>query len=108
MSELPPSPAAEFAAKRAAQHRQLVKAYKGTFATAHGRLVLADLKAKFGFDRCEADSETVSDNTIARRTCMKLPIFHIEKMRNHTLREAAKPKKALAGHHHETPALPPA
>jgi hypothetical protein len=101
------SPAA-IAEKRATEFRQLVKAYKGTFATAHGRLVLADLKAKFRFDDCEADSELHSDNIIARRCFAKKPIYHIEKMRNATLREVAKPKRALAGNHHDQSNPPPA
>lgn len=93
--------------KRAGELRQLVKAYKSTFATAHGRLVLDDLKRKFGFERCEADSELTTDNIIARRTCMKAPIFHIERMRNHNLSDTPKPKKARSGNHHEATQAPP-
>lgn len=79
--------------------RRRVLAYKRCFSTESGRAVLADLKAKFGFDRCEAESETLSDNIIARRTCMKLPIYHIERMRAHTF----SPKR----NHHEDPSAPP-
>jgi hypothetical protein len=102
-----PGTAADVAEKRKEQFRRLVKAYKGVFASENGRLVLADLKAAFGFERCEANSEALSDNQIARRVCMKAPIFHIERMRNYDLREKPKPKRALAGSTHHENTDPP-
>jgi hypothetical protein len=94
------------AVRKQAEFRRLVKAYAATFSSAHGRLVLADLKRKFGFDRWEAESEALSDNTIARRVCMKGPIFHIEKMRTHIFRKAPKSTKALSGNTHEQTETP--
>lgn len=93
-------------AKQRAAMRARILAYKRCFSTASGQAVLADLKERFGFDRCEAESETLSDNIIARRTCMKMPIFHIEKMRGYTFRDNGTPKRAAAGHHHEDTAPP--
>jgi hypothetical protein len=92
---------AEVAERRQFEQRQLVKAYHSTFSTSHGKKVLADLKAKFGFDVCEADSELTSDNVIARRSFAKRPLYHIERMLKTTLRETAKPNKALSANHHE-------
>lgn len=96
----------ESTAKKEAELRRLVIAYKATFSTEKGRLVLADLKRRFGFDVCEADSELLSDNVIARRSFAKRPIFHIERMRNHNFRKEPKPKRALSDSHHEKPAVP--
>lgn len=93
----------ERADKREAERRALVKAYKATFASAHGQRVLVDLKQRFGFDVCEADSELLSDNIIARRSFAKRPIYHIERMLKATLRKEPKPPRASSGNHHEPP-----
>lgn len=92
--------------KREAARRLLVKSYKATFSTEHGKRVLADLKLRFGFDVCEADSELLSDNIIARRCFAKRPIHHIEKMRNASLELVRKPKRGKSAHHEDesTPA----
>lgn len=82
-------------AKREAEKRNLVKAYKSTFGSAHGMMVLADLKHAFGFDKWEA-IDTDDADKIARRVCAKGPIFHIEKMRNTSLEKKAKPKAAIS------------
>lgn len=87
--------AKEVAARQHAQ-KQLVAAYRRIPAE-----VIADLKRKFGFDVWEADSEHLTDNQIARRVCMKGPIFHIEKMRGMTFPTEKKPKRARTSHEAE-------
>lgn len=79
----------------------MVKAYNSTFSSANGRMVLADLKAKFGFDKWDA-ADTEDADKIARRVCMKGPIYHIERMRLHIFRKDAKPLKAISGDSVET------
>lgn len=101
-----PSSIADVTAKRQAEFRRLVGDYKATFANEKGQRVLADLKQKFGFDRWEAESETLSDNIIARRVCMKGALYHIQKMLAHTFRKEPKPRRALSDHHHENTSPP--
>jgi hypothetical protein len=95
-----PSAADKIAQQQQAQ-KQLVLDYKAVFNSEKGQRVLADLKQRFGFDRWEADSEQLTDNQIARRVCMKGPLYHIERLRNTTFREKARPKRALSAKHHE-------
>lgn len=81
--------------RRAQAARQLVLAYKRCFTTASGLTVLADLKAKFGFDRWEAE-DTEDDRKIIRRTCAKGPIFHIERQLRTQFRAGRKIKQLSA------------
>lgn len=95
--------AADAVRRQQETQRQLVKDYKATFTSEKGRRVLAHMKRTVGFDECEANSETLTDNQIARRVCMKRLIFDIEKMLRTQLRNDAKPKRALSATHHEQP-----
>lgn len=96
--------AATAAKKHQEAQRQLVIDYKAVFGSDKGQRVLSDLKKVFGFDRWEAqDSEDA--NVIARRVCMKGPIFHIERMLKTTFAREQKPKRAITTH--EKPDQPP-
>lgn len=87
--------------KREAEHRQLVKAYKATFSSAHGLTVWNDLKRRFRFGKWAA-ADTKDTEEIVRRVFMHGPLHHIDDMRNHTLTKDAKPKRALSEERPET------
>jgi hypothetical protein len=99
MSQQPESPAVSVKKQQEAQ-RQLVLDYKAVFGSDKGKRVLAHLKATVGFDRCEADSELLTDNQIARRVCMKRLIYDIERKLKTTFRERDN-KPTRARNHHE-------
>lgn len=107
MADEPFAERKELDAKREAEKRNLVKAYKSTFGSAHGLMVLADLKHAFGFDKWEA-IDTDDADKIARRVCAKGPIFHITKMIATSLEKKRLPKQALSENHHEQNTSPPA
>lgn len=91
----------EHTKRQAAERRQLVQDYKALFSTDRGKRVWADLCKKFGFGRWPA-TDTEDTEKIVRRVFMHGPLHHIEDMRRITFRENTdKPKRALAGNHHE-------
>jgi hypothetical protein len=60
--------------------RALIKAYRATFSSGAGRVVLADLKYRFGFDKWDA-ADTEESDKIVRRVFSKGPLYYIETMR---------------------------
>lgn len=71
--------------------RQLVNAYKRCFSTESGKIVLTDLKQRFGFDRWPAE-DTEDERKIARRVFAMGPLFHVEQQLKTIFRDG-KPKR---------------
>lgn len=107
MADEPFSERKELDAKREQERRQLVKAYKATFSSSHGLMVLADLNRRFKFGEWAA-KDTEDTDKIIRRVFMHGPLHHIEDMRNTSLEKKRLPKQAISENHHETNNPPPA
>jgi hypothetical protein len=100
----PPSPQEIEAAKRRDEARELVLAYKRCFSSDSGKRVLADLCAKFGFDKKQHENSSyipgASATDVSWRDGSKDPVRHILKMRDVELRPlgaAAENRKAKSG-----------
>jgi hypothetical protein len=103
-NDQPPSEMEIEAAKRRDETRELVLAYKRCFTSESGRRVLADLCAKFGFDKKEHENSSfipgASATDVAWRDGSKDPVRHILKMRDVELKPlgaAAEKRKAKSG-----------
>lgn len=102
----PFNPDDELARQAETERKQLVLDYKATFAGERGQRVLNDMKRIFGFER-PSGAYGMTHGDVMLREGMKMPIYHIEQRLKTTFRRTAKPKRALAAHHHENdPATP--
>lgn len=79
----------EVAKKQAKQADDLKLAYRAVFGSDKGKLVWADLRNRFCFDRWAAE-DTEDFEKIGRRVFMQGPLHHIKKMMESPLSETKK------------------
>lgn len=86
----PTTPQEAEAAQRAQANRETIRAYKRTFASEDGRLVLADLLSHYGFDQNGVENDDYVPGCtgidVSRRDGTKSPLRYILKMRNIVLK----------------------
>lgn len=97
------------AERRSTEQRNLTRAYKRCFASEDGRIVLADLKKKYGFDPDGIENDdfvygcTATD--MAYRTGNKSPLRYVMKMVAKQL-PVVEPKKRLRKARSDLPVQP--
>jgi hypothetical protein len=108
MAREPFSSDEELAKQGEQERKQRVLDYKALFGGERGARILADLDRLFGYTKPSAQPG-MRNEEVWLREGMKMPMRHIHAALETTFRKTAnKPKRALAAHHHEDTAPPPA